>query len=145
MQPIAKPLGLALPTVRGTVEETMPDPLPKPPGRPPGEPIIIKDPSRPPPAPEMERPLNEEEEEAEIKRPPEIIPEMPPPPSPEEQATWLRRHDFLRAQLIEIGVFGDEIVERDRFSGSLAQGGSFAHLVATQLGPLQARAPAPAS
>jgi hypothetical protein len=48
-------------------------------------------------------------------------------------------------QLIEIGVFGDEIVERDRFSGSLAQGGTFAHLVATQLGPLQARAPAPAS
>jgi hypothetical protein len=70
-------------TVLGTVEETMPDPVPKPPGRPPAEPIIIKkDPSRP--RPEIDR--SPDEEEPEIKVPPEIIPEMPPLPGPGEQA-----------------------------------------------------------
>jgi hypothetical protein len=54
-------------TVRGTIAETMPDPMPKPPGRPPGEPIIIKDPFRPPEAPEIDGSLDEEEEE-EIQR-----------------------------------------------------------------------------
>jgi hypothetical protein len=72
-------------TVHGTVEETMPDPVPKPPGRPPAEPIIIKNPSRPPEKPEIER-SSDEEEEPEIKVPPEIIPEMPPLPGPGEQA-----------------------------------------------------------
>ena len=72
-------------TVRGTIAETMPDPLPKPPGPPPAEPIIIKDPSRPPEKPEIDR-SPDQEEEPEIKVPPEIIPEMPPLPGPEEQA-----------------------------------------------------------
>ena len=72
-------------TVHGTVEETMPDPVPKPPGRPPAEPIIIKNPSRPPEKPEIDR-SPDQEEEPEIKVPPEIIPEMPPPPGPGEQA-----------------------------------------------------------
>ncbi|HEX2217594.1 MAG TPA: ATP-binding cassette domain-containing protein, partial [Gemmatimonadales bacterium] len=36
---------------------------------------------------------------------------------------------------------GGRIVERGSFSGLLARRGTFAHLVATQLGPLQARAP----
>jgi hypothetical protein len=50
-------------TVRGMIAETMPDPMPKPPGRPPGEPIIIKDPFRPPEAPEIDGSLDEEEPE----------------------------------------------------------------------------------
>ena len=72
-------------TVHGTLKETMPDPVPKPPGRPPAEPIIIKDPSRPPEKPEIDR-SPDQEEEPEIKVPPEIIPEMPPLPGPGEQA-----------------------------------------------------------
>jgi hypothetical protein len=62
----------------------MPDPLPKPPGRPPGEPIIIKNPPRPPKAPEIDGSLDEEDE-AEIKTPPEIVPEKSPPPAPWER------------------------------------------------------------
>ena len=86
MQASAKSL-LTVRMVRGIIQETMPGPLPKPPGRPPGEPIIIKDPSRPPEAPEIDGSLDEEEnEDPEIKGPPGIIPEMPPPPRPEEQA-----------------------------------------------------------
>jgi hypothetical protein len=73
-------------TVHGTVEETMPDPVPKAPGRPPAEPIIIKNPSRPPEKPEIDR-SPDQEEEPEIKVPPEIIPEMPPLPGLREQAT----------------------------------------------------------
>ena len=72
-------------TVHGTLEETMPDPVPKAPGRPPAEPIIIKNPSRPPEKPEIDR-SPDQEEEPEIKVPPEIIPEMPPLPGPGEQA-----------------------------------------------------------
>ena len=72
-------------TVHGTLKETMPDPLPKPPGPPPAEPIIIKDPSRPPEKPEIDR-SPDQEEEPEIKVPPDIIPEMPPLPGPGEQA-----------------------------------------------------------
>ena len=75
-------------TVHGTVEETMPDPVPKPPGRPPAEPIIIKNPSRPAEKPEVDR--SPDQDEPEIKVPPEIIPEMPSLPGLEEQAasTW---------------------------------------------------------
>jgi hypothetical protein len=82
---IASSLGLSDRTIHGCVEETMPDPLPKPPGRPPAEPIIIKRPPRPSEAPEVDR-SPDEEEDLEIKVPPEIIPEMPPPPGPGEQA-----------------------------------------------------------
>jgi hypothetical protein len=79
--------------VRGIIQETMPGPLPKPPGRPPGEPIIIKNPSRPPEAPEIDGSRDEEEnEDPEIKRPPGIIPEMPPPPRPEEEAASALTH-----------------------------------------------------
>jgi ABC-type multidrug transport system fused ATPase/permease subunit len=40
---------------------------------------------------------------------------------------------------------GGRIVERGGFSELLARGGIFAHLVATQLGPLEAQQPALAS
>lgn len=70
------------------VMETMPDPLPKPPGRAPGEPIIIRDPLRPPEVPEIDGSLDEEDE-PEIKKPPEIVPEKPPPPAPWERADRL--------------------------------------------------------
>jgi hypothetical protein len=63
----------------------MPDPLPKPPGRPPGEPIIIKNPPRPQEAPEFDGSLDEEDE-PEIKTPPAVIPEKPPPPAPWDHA-----------------------------------------------------------
>jgi hypothetical protein len=69
----------------GTPKETLPDPMPKPPSRPPGEPIIIRDPSRLPEAPEIDRPLDEEDD-PEIKKPPEIVPEKPPPPAPWDRA-----------------------------------------------------------
>ena len=85
MQTIAKSMGVAVQTVDSTLKETMPDPVPKPPGGPPDEPIIIKNPSRPPEKPEIDR-SPDQEEEPEIKVPPEIIPEMPPLPGPEEQA-----------------------------------------------------------
>ena len=82
---------------RAKVEaETMPDPLPKPPGRPPGEPIIIKHPPRPPEAPEIDGSLDEEDD-PEIKRPPEIVPEKPPPPAPWERADrWSDRASLRR-------------------------------------------------
>jgi hypothetical protein len=67
---------------------TLPDPLPKPPGRAPGEPIIIKNPPRVPETPEIDGSL-EEEDEPEIDKPPEIIPEKPPPPAPWERADRL--------------------------------------------------------
>jgi hypothetical protein len=70
-------------TVHGTVKETMPDPVHKPPGQPPAEPIIIKNPSRPTERPEIDR--SPDQEEPEIKVPPEIIPEMPPLPGPGER------------------------------------------------------------
>jgi hypothetical protein len=73
--------------VHGLIDEMMPDSVPKPPRRPPGEPIIIRDPSGPAEALEIDGFLDEDEEEVpEIKRSPEIIPEMPPPPRPGEQA-----------------------------------------------------------
>ena len=55
----------------------------RPPGHAPQEPIIIKVPGRLPEAPEIDRSDDEEEEEAEIRRPPGIVPELPPPPRPE--------------------------------------------------------------
>jgi hypothetical protein len=85
MQTIAKSMGVAAQTGHDTTEEAMPDPVPKAPGRPPAEPIIIKNPSRPPEKPEIDRSPGQEEE-PEIKMPPEIIPEMPPLPGPGEQA-----------------------------------------------------------
>jgi hypothetical protein len=72
-------------TVHGTVEETMPDRVPKPPDRPPGEPIIIKNPPRPPEAPEIDGSLDEDDE-PEIKKLPEIVPEKPPPSAPWDRA-----------------------------------------------------------
>jgi hypothetical protein len=69
--------------------EALPDPLPKPPGRPPGEPIIIKDPPRPPEAPEIDGSLDDEDE-PEIEKHPEIIPEKRPPPAPWERAVRCR-------------------------------------------------------
>jgi hypothetical protein len=86
MQAIAKSVGLPVRSVYGTIEELMPDPVPKPPARPPGEPIIIRHPPRPPEAPEVDGSLDEDEPDPEIKKPPEIIPEMPPPPAPWERA-----------------------------------------------------------
>ncbi len=71
--------------VHGTIAEAMPDPVPKPPGRPPGEPIIIKDPPRPPEVPEIDGSLDEEDD-PEIKNPPDIVPEKPPPPAPWDRA-----------------------------------------------------------
>jgi hypothetical protein len=76
-------------TVRGTIAETMPDPMPRPPGRPPAEPIIIRDPPRPPEVPEIDGSLDEEDD-PEIEKPPEIVPEMPPPPAPWDRADRLR-------------------------------------------------------
>ena len=61
------------------------DPVPKPPGRAPGEPIIIKVPPRPPQAPEVDAPRDEQDEEAEIRLPGTIVPELPPPPAPWER------------------------------------------------------------
>jgi hypothetical protein len=69
-----------------TPMETSPDPVPKPPGRAPGEPIIIRNPPRPPEAPEIDR-SEDEENDPEIKKPPEIVPEKLPPPLP-----WDRAH-----------------------------------------------------
>jgi hypothetical protein len=76
-------------TARGTIAETMPDPIPRPPGRPPAEPIIIRDPPRPPEVPEIDGSLDEEDD-PEIEKPPEIVPEMPPPPAPWDRADRLR-------------------------------------------------------
>lgn len=81
--------------------EALPDPMPKPPGRPPGEPIIIKDLPRPPEVPEIDGSLDEEDE-PEIKKPPEIIPEKPPPPAPWERAG--RRCDGASAAARQAGT-----------------------------------------
>jgi hypothetical protein len=63
----------------------MPDPLPKPPGRPPGEPIIIKNPPRPSEVEEIDGSFDEDDD-PEIKKLPDIIPEKPPPPAPWDRA-----------------------------------------------------------
>ena len=72
-----------------TVTETAPGPLPRPPDRPPAERIIIRTPPRPPDAPEVDTPgdADDEEPEAEIRRPPPWAPDRPPPAPPEERAT----------------------------------------------------------
>jgi hypothetical protein len=70
-QPDRQETGRARPTTHGSVtvvtpvrlrhdRRAMPDPVHKPPSRPPGEPIIIKNPPRPPEAPEIDRSLDEE-------------------------------------------------------------------------------------
>jgi hypothetical protein len=93
MQAIATPVRLPGRTIAGTIEETMPDRVPKPPGRPPGEPIIIRNPPRTPEAPEVDR--DEDDEVPDIKKPPGITPEMPPPPAPWERADWRRHRDSI--------------------------------------------------
>jgi hypothetical protein len=85
MQAIAISTTPAVWTVR-TGKQGLPDPVRRPPGNPPHEPIIIKIPPRLPEVPEVDRSDDQEEEEAEIRRPPEIVPELPPPPRPEERA-----------------------------------------------------------
>lgn len=84
MHAIAKATGPAGWRV-GVPKESLPDRLPKPPGRPPGEPIIIKRPPRAPEVPEIDGSLDEEDD-PEIKKPPGIVPEKPPPPAPWERA-----------------------------------------------------------
>jgi hypothetical protein len=65
-----------------------PGPLPKPPGRPPAEPIVIRTPPRPRDGPEIDGSHEVDEEGGgEIRRPPPgQIPDLPPPPRPEERA-----------------------------------------------------------
>ena len=72
--------------VRRTDElrEAAPDRLPKPPAHPPAEPIIIKVPPQPRELPEIDRPHDEEEDDAGIHRVP-WPPDMPPPQPPEER------------------------------------------------------------
>jgi hypothetical protein len=93
MQAIAPSVSLPGRTVPGMIEETMPDRVPKPPARPPGEPIIIRIPPRKPEAPEVDR--DEDDEVPDIKKPPGITPEMPPPPAPWERADWRRHRDSI--------------------------------------------------
>jgi hypothetical protein len=88
MQATVRSVGLAARSARGTVRESMPDPMRRPPGNPPREPIVIRIPLRVPEVPEIDGSY-EEEDEAEIRRSPGIIPEMPPPPRPEERARRL--------------------------------------------------------
>ena len=71
---------------RSRLMEALPDPIPRPPGRPPGQPIIIRKPPRPPEVPEVDGSLDDEDD-PEIRPPPEIIPEKPPPPAPWERAS----------------------------------------------------------
>lgn len=70
--------------------EALPDPLPKPPGGPPGEPIIIRRPPQPLEEPEIDD-SEDEDDEPEIRKPPEIVPEKPPPPAPWERADRIPR------------------------------------------------------
>ena len=62
-----------------------PGPLPKPPGRPPAEPIIIRTPPRPREDLEIDG-SDDDENGSEIRRPPGWVPDLPPPPRPEERA-----------------------------------------------------------
>ena len=65
--------------------EATPGPLPKPPGRPPAEPIVIRTPPRPRDDLEIERVGRRDEDGGEIRRPPGWVPDLPPPPRPEER------------------------------------------------------------
>ena len=85
MQATVRSVGLVARHARGSTKESMPDPARRPPGNPPREPIVIRIPIRVPEAPEIDGSY-EEEDEAEIRRSPVIVPEMPPPPRPEERA-----------------------------------------------------------
>lgn len=85
MQATVRSVGLAARATGRAVRESMPDPVRRPPGNPPLEPIVIKVPLRVPEAPEIDGSYDEEEE-TEIRKPPGIVPEMPPPPRPEERA-----------------------------------------------------------
>lgn len=69
----------------GSARKSLPDPVPKLPDRAPGEPIIIRHPTRPPEKLEIDGSADEKDE-PEIKKPPGIIPEKPPPPQPWERA-----------------------------------------------------------
>ncbi len=86
MRSMPEPMRLAVGSARGGIKKAMPDPIPRPPGRAPGEPIIIRKPPRPPEVPEIDGSLDDEDD-PEIRTPPGIVPEMPPPPRPEERAT----------------------------------------------------------
>jgi len=101
MQAMAISTTPAVWTVRAG-KQGLPDPVPRPPGRPPGEPIIIKVPPRLPEAPDIDRSDDEDEEEAEIRTPPEIVPELPPPPRPEERA--VRPTQRIRSTAITAGA-----------------------------------------
>jgi hypothetical protein len=87
MQPLVISEHSAVET-ESTPMETLLDPVPKPPGRAPGEPIIIR---HPPGPPRMEIPeidgTPDEEDDPEIEKPPEIVPEKLPPSLP-----WDRAH-----------------------------------------------------
>ena len=74
------------------VLEAAPDRLPKPPAHPPAEPIIIKVPPQPRELPEIDRPHDEEEDDAGIHRVP-WPPDMPPPQPPEERPRQAPRAD----------------------------------------------------
>ena len=66
--------------------QAMPGPLPRPPGRPPAEPIVIRTPPRRP-RDDLEIDGSDDEEDGgEIRRPPGWVPDLPPPPRPEERA-----------------------------------------------------------
>jgi hypothetical protein len=68
--------------------QAMPGSLPKPPGRPPAEPIAIR---TPPPRPRDDLEIDgsvDEEDGGEIRRPPDWVPDPPPPPRPGERAAW---------------------------------------------------------
>ena len=66
--------------------QAMPGPLPRLPGRPPAEPIVIRTPPRRPRDDlEIER-SDDEEDGGEIRRPPDSVPDLPPPPRLEERA-----------------------------------------------------------
>ena len=66
--------------------EAAPGPLPKPPGRPPAEPIVIRTPPRRP-RDDLEIDGSVDKEDGgEIRRPPDWVPDLPPPPRPEERA-----------------------------------------------------------
>ena len=67
--------------------EAAPGPLPKPPSRPPAEPIVIRSPPRPRGDLEIEQSDDEDAEDGgELRRPPGWVPDLPPPPRPEERA-----------------------------------------------------------
>jgi hypothetical protein len=71
----------SLQTVYGTIAEAIPNPAPEPPAVRRESRSSSRTPPRPPKAPEIDGSLDEEDE-PEIRTPPEIVPEKPPPPAP---------------------------------------------------------------